>query len=387
MPEDGFLAAKLVPPTHESAERLSAVDRVEDDAFQTGEPADRLVGFVAEETVAWADRCHIEAEIGGMEPGQTRLFVKAAREVGEVFRNLGLRIASHPLDRDIRTVVEGGQADVGAARGTGEDHRLHIVRHLLPRSPERVGAQRRGASERHAVDALALRLVQDEIRYLFKGMDGGNYIPQAPAQTWSLRYGDCKAKTLLLLALLRQLGIEAEAVAASSQFGDRMPQRLPSAGAFDHVLVRATIAGKSLWLDGTASGTRLADLDDTPPFRYVLPLRAGGSDLMPVPMHAPTRPIAEIAIDYDQRAGLGLPTPFEVRLTMRGQMAEMMHVGFTQMSKEQRDQAAQGLVGKAIGDAMLSDSSLDYDAETASATVTAKGIVGSPWSFDDSRFQ
>src|SRR3546814_1284715 len=43
----------------------------------------------------------------------------------------------------------------------------------------------------------ALRLVQNEIRYLYRGMENGNYVPQAPEATWSLRYGDCKAKTLL----------------------------------------------------------------------------------------------------------------------------------------------------------------------------------------------
>ncbi|WP_163277054.1 hypothetical protein, partial [Klebsiella aerogenes] len=70
------------------------------------------------------------------------------------------------------------------------------------------------------------------------------------------------------------------------------------------VLVRATIGGKSLWLDGTGSGTRLADLDDTPPFRDVLPLRPGGAELMPLPMRAPARPIMETSLEFDQRAGL-----------------------------------------------------------------------------------
>ncbi|MFZ8278353.1 transglutaminase domain-containing protein, partial [Staphylococcus aureus] len=83
-------------------------------------------------------------------------------------------------------------------------------------------------------------LVQDEIRYLFEGMNGGNYVPQKPADTWTRRYGDCKAKTLLLLALLRAMDIEAEPVAASMNLSGLVAQRLPSAGAFDHVLVRAT---------------------------------------------------------------------------------------------------------------------------------------------------
>lgn len=235
--------------------------------------------------------------------------------------------------------------------------------------------------------ALALRLVQDQIRYLFEGMDGGNYTPQKPADTWTRRYGDCKAKTLLLLALLHALGIEAEPVAANSSLGDQVAQRLPSAGAFDHVLVRATIAGQSLWLDGTGSGTRLADLDDTPPFRTVLPLRAGGAGLMPLPMHAPARPMMESTIDLDQRAGLSLPTPFTVTVVMRGQMAEAVRAMSSQANKEQLDEMGQGMVAGLLGDALVVDRKLSYDPETATATAVASGIVGSPWTLEERRYR
>ena len=96
--------------------------------------------------------------------------------------------------------------------------------------------------------AFALDLVQDKVRYLYNGMAGGNYTPQKPADTWSLRYGDCKAKTLLLLALLHALDVEAEAAVAPAQAGDLTEGRLPSPGAFDHVIVKATVGGEALRL-------------------------------------------------------------------------------------------------------------------------------------------
>jgi Domain of Unknown Function with PDB structure (DUF3857) len=74
----------------------------------------------------------------------------------------------------------------------------------------------------------ALELVQDKIRYLAIGMNGGNYIPQTPAKTWELRYGDCKAKTLLLLAMLHEMKIDAEPVLANIGDGDLVAERLPS---------------------------------------------------------------------------------------------------------------------------------------------------------------
>ena len=130
-----------------------------------------------------------------------------------------------------------------------------------------LAAQVSGIMTKHADPraraAAALHIVQEEVRYLFKGMDGGHYVPQTPADSWTLRYGDCKAKTLLLLAMLHKMGITAEPVVVHSALGDVIPERLPSAGAFDHVIVRAEIGGESLWLDGTRSGARLADIADT----------------------------------------------------------------------------------------------------------------------------
>ena len=105
----------------------------------------------------------------------------------------------------------------------------------------------------------ALRLVQDDVRYLALAMGEGNLRPATADQTWTRRYGDCKGKTALLLALLRGLGIEAEPVVVNSRMGDGLDERLPQVGAFDHVIVRARIGGTSYWLDGTRTGDRALD--------------------------------------------------------------------------------------------------------------------------------
>lgn len=235
--------------------------------------------------------------------------------------------------------------------------------------------------------ALALRLVQDEVRYLYRGMDGGNYTPQAPVETWSRRYGDCKAKTMLLLSLLHELKIEAEAVLVSSALGDAVPTRLPSAAAFDHVVVRATIGGKPVWLDGTGAGTRLADLDDVPAFRNVLPLRTAGAGLEPLPMRGPGRAMVETFIEFDHLAGVSMPALVDVTLVMRGPMAEMMRSAATQLDKSQLTDAAQRMANEVTGAMLLSGRSIAYDAEAATATMIARGIVGTQWRMRDGRYR
>ncbi len=233
----------------------------------------------------------------------------------------------------------------------------------------------------------ALELVQDKIRYLAVAMNGGGLKPQTPARTWEVRYGDCKAKTLLLLAILHDLRIEAEATTASIQTGGFVAERLPSIGAFDHVIVRATIGGESLWLDGTGGGARLADIRDTPPFRYVLPLRPAGAGLMPMPIRADARPRRIVDIAYDQSAGIDMPMAFDAKISLRGGFAQMIDSMTAQTNAEQKRDFVRAMVAQEVGQPQISKYAIQYDPVTALATVTASGLVTTPWRRENQRYR
>jgi hypothetical protein len=111
---------------------------------------------------------------------------------------------------------------------------------LAPDSPLRAEVDRikKVSADPKVRAGLALQLVEDQIRYLAITMQNGGYVPQTPDETWRLRYGDCKAKTVLLMALLRELGIEAEAAVVDSDGGHFIAARPPGVTAFDHVIVR-----------------------------------------------------------------------------------------------------------------------------------------------------
>ncbi|MET0309771.1 MAG: DUF3857 domain-containing protein [Sphingomonas sp.] len=235
--------------------------------------------------------------------------------------------------------------------------------------------------------ALALQLVQDKVRYLFRGMDNGDYVPQSPTLTWSVRYGDCKAKSVLLLAILRSLGIEAEPVLVNTELGDLVSVRLPMPGAFNHVIVRATIGGESLWLDGTALGTRLSDLGDVPPFHNGLPLRAAGAGLIDLPMQPNARPMNDAEIDIDATAGISLPMPFSARIVVRGPTAETLRVVAMQSGKEEADKTVDSLLSNLLGSNEAVDRTIKYDDATASATIAAHGVTYPEWNKRDGRFE
>ena len=97
----------------------------------------------------------------------------------------------------------------------------------------------------------ALKWVQDEVRYFGVELGTNSHWPSRPQETLGRRYGDCKDKTLLLMALLKELDIDAQAALVNtnrSLEADNYPLRLH---AFNHVIVHVSHAGKSHFIDPT----------------------------------------------------------------------------------------------------------------------------------------
>jgi hypothetical protein len=233
--------------------------------------------------------------------------------------------------------------------------------------------------------AMALQLVQDNIRYLLVGMNGGNYIPQSPLKTWDVRYGDCKAKTLLLLAILRAMDIEAEPVLAHSVLGDVVPVRVPTVLAFDHVLVRATISGESLWLDGTGMGTRLPDIRDTPPFRHVLPVRKEGAELEKIPLRPPARPMVDLSMEADESTSIDLPSVIDLNMVVRGELASALTLASSQMPPKEQREFIDGVMRRFVGEAQYESLTAIPDPENGTATIKGKGVFTTGWQLQERR--
>jgi TonB family protein len=213
-----------------------------------------------------------------------------------------------------------------------------------PNSPVRAEAAKiaSASSDPAARAEAALRLVQDQIRYVFIGLDEGGYRPASADDTWSRRFGDCKAKSVLLVALLRELGIPAEVVLVNSTGGDGTDQFLPTPVVFDHAVVRATIAGKAYWLDGTRLGDRRLASLPPPAFRWALPLRAGDAKLEPVPVQTPTLPQYSLVMGIDASAGTAMPAKIIVEQVLRNDTAIALRNTLSALSPSDADRALKG---------------------------------------------
>ncbi|WP_120078332.1 DUF3857 domain-containing protein [Aurantiacibacter odishensis] len=235
--------------------------------------------------------------------------------------------------------------------------------------------------------ARAVRLVQDEVSYLLNGLDGGNYLPQSAEETWDIRYGDCKAKTVLLLALLREMDIDAEPVLVSSQMGDAVPELLPLPAAFDHVIVHAMIDGTDYWLDGTSSATRLATLANVPPFHYALPLREGGAELIPMTQRDLAVPQMRANITMDHSAGIDFPALVTLDIDFSGPAAAQMQAMVDADDPAMLQALAHSFAGDESMAMQVSSLTIDYDEDDAVATVVVKGVTQPQFQWVDGRLR
>jgi hypothetical protein len=114
---------------------------------------------------------------------------------------------------------------------------------------------------------VALRFVQDQIRYFGIEVGKNSHQPSSASVVFQRRFGDCKDKSLLFVTILRSLGIEAYPVLVNSQLGRGIEQWQPSPLAFDHVIAQVRLNNQIYWLDPTA-GYQRGPLSGFPPVDF-----------------------------------------------------------------------------------------------------------------------
>ena len=241
----------------------------------------------------------------------------------------------------------------------------------------RIAEIRAASDDPRARAEAALRLVQDEVRYLALSMGDGGLVPASADETWGRRLGDCKGKTALLLALLRELDVPARAVLVASH-DDALDRRLPLVSVFDHVMVEAVIDGRPYWLDGTRSGDRRLDALIPPSYGWVLPLVADAS-LAQIEEAPPAEPRREFDLRFDASEGLYVPTPTTATLLQRGDLAAELQALFGMGSPGQRDSYMRQTWTNLIDDLEIESVESSYDREKNEFRMTMSGKTRLDW--------
>jgi tetratricopeptide (TPR) repeat protein len=210
-----------------------------------------------------------------------------------------------------------------------------------PMVKARAEALRATGLKDEALVAEALRFVQDEVRYFSISLGENSHRPKSAERTLADRLGDCKDKTVLLNALLFELGFDARPALASIQRNRGIASYLPSSDQFDHVITQVEVNGKHWFIDSTITGqgTTLAERGRYA-YGHVLVIGAGQA-LTPVPEPAE----ALNQVDHEQLwdyAKPGAPVGFTSVTRAHGATAERWRAAVAQVGQ---DRIVDGVAG------------------------------------------
>ncbi|PWT85902.1 MAG: transglutaminase [Acidobacteria bacterium] len=254
---------------------------------------------------------------------------------------------------------------------------------LSPESPVRKEIARIASANSDPTKRIeaALQLVQDRIRYVYIGFNGGELMPATADETWERRFGDCKAKTALLLAILRELGIRGEAVLVNSLGGDGINERLPTPAMFDHVVVRVALGDKTYWLDGSRLGDQR--MDPSRQLRWALPVRRDGADLERLPSSPPKSPDSIGIIDVDATKGFDQKAGIKVQQVLHGDAALEIRSKLVVLSAEDADRALRAFWQQS--DAWIEPDAVSwrYDEQRTTVILTLTGRGKLDWTGSD----
>ena len=139
------------------------------------------------------------------------------------------------------------------------------------------------AKEPREIAARILAAVEKQIRYAGVEFGEGSIIPRTPAETLKNKYGDCKDKATLLVAMLRQAGVKANVVLLRAGAGFDVEPDLPGLGHFNHVIV-LTEGPDPIWIDPTDEFARAGELPDSDQGRLVLVAKSDTTELVRTPL-------------------------------------------------------------------------------------------------------
>jgi lipoprotein NlpI len=191
----------------------------------------------------------------------------------------------------------------------------------------------------------ALEFVQAQIRYFSVSLGESSHRPALPAVTMQRRYGDCKDKSLLLIALLRALGIESRPVLVSLGRRRGLDAALPSPHLFDHVIVQVKLGGEIHYLDPTRLGQHgpLQRMGQVHAHAQVLPVAPGIRRLVTVPEPS-TRELRSEIVESATLADFAGDAELQLRQTWRGVGAESIRLMHQHMPREQMSKSFEGLM-------------------------------------------
>jgi transglutaminase-like putative cysteine protease/tetratricopeptide (TPR) repeat protein len=127
-----------------------------------------------------------------------------------------------------------------------------------------------------------LQYVDMNVRYTGVEFGDAAIMPNSPAETLKRKYGDCKDKAVLVVAMLRAAHIPAYVALLSAGGRQDVEPNLPGMGMFDHAIVYVP-GSPDIWIDATDEYARLGQLPSMDHGRMALVARPTTEALLRTP--------------------------------------------------------------------------------------------------------
>jgi transglutaminase-like putative cysteine protease len=134
-------------------------------------------------------------------------------------------------------------------------------RYSMGTAADALGEIMRPAATREDSLRAAYRWITQDLRYVSLALGLGSYQPRTPDEIVATKFGDCKDKATLFLALARSMGLPAHPVLVSLDGG--VDSLRPSISQFDHMIAAVETAQGRRFLDLTSE---ILPFDDLPPY-------------------------------------------------------------------------------------------------------------------------
>jgi tetratricopeptide (TPR) repeat protein len=119
------------------------------------------------------------------------------------------------------------------------------------------------ATDRREIVSRALAGIQKDVRYAGVEIGEASIVPRPPSTVLKNKYGDCKDKATLLVAMLRAAGVAAHVALLRAGSDLDTPADLPGLGLFNHAIVRVDGSPNdpdAIWVDPTDEFARAGEL-------------------------------------------------------------------------------------------------------------------------------
>jgi tetratricopeptide (TPR) repeat protein len=168
------------------------------------------------------------------------------------------------------------------------------------------------------------RFVTDQTRYV--GLEFGihSYVPYQVSEVLMRKFGDCKDKSALLIALFGQVGIRAQMALVRMKRLGPVPRDPASLAVFNHAICHLPDFG--LWLDGTAPFHDVTELPDQDQGTLALVIEKEGGRLVSIPTTQADRNRTEIF--YQVRPAKDGSAAIRSRVAVTGSVAPALRARF-----------------------------------------------------------